>query len=52
MTFADQTPVGVLGAGLMGHGIALVFALHGHGINLYDLDWQVLQSVPDRVQRN
>lgn len=30
--------IGVLGAGTMGHGIALSFALYGYDVNLYDTD--------------
>lgn len=36
----------VLGAGLMGVGIACHFARHGHVVRLYDTDPQRLAEVP------
>ncbi|HID4387475.1 TPA: 3-hydroxyacyl-CoA dehydrogenase NAD-binding domain-containing protein, partial [Klebsiella pneumoniae] len=36
----------VLGAGLMGVGIACHFARHGHAVRLYDTDPQRLAEVP------
>jgi 3-hydroxybutyryl-CoA dehydrogenase len=30
--------IAVIGAGLMGHGIAQIFAVHGHPVNLMDLE--------------
>jgi 3-hydroxybutyryl-CoA dehydrogenase len=44
--------IGILGAGLMGHGIAQVFALKGYKVKLFDNDSQVLQSVPERIRNN
>jgi len=48
----DLKKIGVLGAGLMGHGIAQVFALAGCQVNLYDRDAQVLGSALQRIQKN
>ena len=41
--------VAVIGAGLMGHGIALRFALAGHEVGLHDIDPDVLGSTPTRI---
>ena len=38
--------VAVVGAGLMGHGIALVFALNGHAVRLTDSRPETLDAVP------
>ncbi|MBI1201335.1 MAG: 3-hydroxyacyl-CoA dehydrogenase family protein [Rhodopseudomonas sp.] len=40
----------VVGAGLMGHGIAQVFVDAGHAVSIYDPDPAVLARVPDRVR--
>jgi 3-hydroxybutyryl-CoA dehydrogenase len=45
-------PIAVVGAGLMGHGIAQVFACAGHPVAITDADPTVLGSVPDRVGAN
>jgi len=42
--------IAVLGAGLMGHGIAQIFAAGGHKVTLYDLNAEVLNSAPDRIR--
>jgi 3-hydroxybutyryl-CoA dehydrogenase len=44
--------IGILGAGLMGHGIAQVFALKGYKVKLFDSDSGVLQSAPERIRNN
>ncbi len=41
----------VLGSGLMGHGIGLVFALNGCRVSLYDIDQAILQGSLDRISR-
>jgi 3-hydroxybutyryl-CoA dehydrogenase len=38
--------IAVVGAGLMGHGIALVFALNGHSVRLTDSRPETLHAVP------
>jgi len=40
----------VLGSGVMGHGIALAFALNGHPVALYDVDEDLLAESEDRVR--
>jgi 3-hydroxyacyl-CoA dehydrogenase len=41
--------VAVLGSGVMGHGIALAFALDGHAVSLYDVDEELLAESEERV---
>lgn len=41
--------VAIIGAGLMGHGIAQVFATAGHEVVVVDIDDKVLSTVPDRM---
>ncbi|PSQ07940.1 3-hydroxybutyryl-CoA dehydrogenase [Halobacteriales archaeon QS_5_68_33] len=42
--------VAVVGAGRMGHGIALVYALDGREVALYDADPDALAAAPERVE--
>jgi 3-hydroxybutyryl-CoA dehydrogenase len=44
--------VAVIGAGLMGHGIAQVFALAGHEVTIYDPVMAALDSVKLRISAN
>ena len=44
--------IGVIGAGLMGHGIAQVFALRGYKVKLFDNDPKNLESAPERIRNN
>jgi 3-hydroxybutyryl-CoA dehydrogenase len=44
--------IAVIGAGLMGHGIAQVFALAGHEVTIYDQVMASLNSVTDRIAAN
>jgi 3-hydroxybutyryl-CoA dehydrogenase len=44
--------IAVVGAGLMGHGIAQVFACAGHEVAITDSDPVALQTVPERVRAN
>ena len=48
----DKLSVAVLGAGLMGHGIAQVFAEFGHAVTVYDPDGEALASVSRRIETN
>lgn len=41
--------VAVVGAGRMGHGIALTYALDGRNVALYDVDEEVLASSESRI---
>jgi 3-hydroxybutyryl-CoA dehydrogenase len=44
--------IAVIGAGLMGHGIAQVFALHSHDVAIYDAVPAALASVKTRIETN
>ncbi|GJH27000.1 NAD(P)-binding domain-containing protein [Caballeronia novacaledonica] len=44
--------VAVIGAGLMGHGIAQVFAAAGHNTTITDPNKEVLQAAPDHIAHN
>ncbi|MBT8338488.1 MAG: 3-hydroxyacyl-CoA dehydrogenase family protein [Desulfatitalea sp.] len=44
--------VAVVGAGLMGHGIAQVFASKGDEVFLYDADKTILKRAKEKIQRN
>jgi len=44
--------VTVVGAGLMGHGIAQVFAAHGHSVVLVDSNEAVLGQARQRIRAN
>ena len=52
MLLSEKTHIGVLGAGLMGHGIAQVFAIKGCDVAIYDRDEKMLSACPDRVRSN
>ena len=42
--------IAVLGAGIMGHGIAEVAALHGYDIKLMDIKEEILKGAMDKVR--
>lgn len=42
--------VGVIGAGLMGHGIAIEFARHGARVRIYDKELMVRRRVIERIR--
>jgi 3-hydroxybutyryl-CoA dehydrogenase len=50
MTGSDPLPVAVIGAGLMGVGIAQVFAAAGHPIALHDTSEAALDQAPGRAR--
>jgi 3-hydroxybutyryl-CoA dehydrogenase len=52
---SDEIPeapgtVGVIGAGLMGHGIAQVFMAAGSKVRVWDPDLRALERVPSRIE--
>lgn len=49
---ANKARIAVIGAGLMGHGIAQVFALHGHDVTVYDSSDSSLKTLKDRISAN
>ncbi len=44
--------IAVIGAGLMGHGIAQIFSVHGHPVNLMDLEDTVLSNAIQSIRSN
>jgi len=44
-----KAKIAVIGAGLMGHGIAQIFAAAGHKVALHDPDAKILGSAKDRI---
>ena len=44
--------IGIIGAGLMGHGIAQVFAFHGHDVAVYDAVPAALATLGRRIEQN
>jgi 3-hydroxybutyryl-CoA dehydrogenase len=49
---ADSLHVAVIGAGLMGHGIAQIFASKGHTVSLTDLNEDILKKARDNIRAN
>jgi 3-hydroxybutyryl-CoA dehydrogenase len=49
---AEKARIAVLGAGLMGHGIAQVFALAGHPVSIFDTVKASLDQVRTRIAAN
>jgi 3-hydroxybutyryl-CoA dehydrogenase len=49
---AGSEKVAVVGAGLMGHGIAQVFAAAGYQVGVYDPVPAALAAVPERIRGN
>lgn len=43
--------IGIVGAGTMGHGIALNFALGGYGVILFDIKEEILSSSLENIQK-
>ena len=49
---AKPEQIGIVGAGLMGHGIAQVFALAGHSVSVHDPVAASLATLRDRIAVN
>jgi 3-hydroxybutyryl-CoA dehydrogenase len=49
---ASKPKIAVIGAGLMGHGIAQVFALAGHEVTITDQHRPTLDSAKERIAKN
>lgn len=49
---SDKAHIAVIGAGLMGHGIAQVFASAGHLVTVYDTNASALVSLRERIVKN
>ena len=52
MTVDDITRIAVVGAGLMGHGIAQEFAVAGYEVRLHDRSAEVLGHAVVRIRDN
>jgi 3-hydroxybutyryl-CoA dehydrogenase len=52
MIMAKPMNISVVGAGLMGHGIAQVFATAGHDVAIHDASAAVLSGVVERIRGN
>ncbi len=48
----DPSKIAVIGSGLMGHGIAQVFAVAGYQVAVIDPNQQSLATVPERIRAN
>ena len=47
---ADKKNIAIIGAGLMGVGIAQVFAVQGHRVTLMDVQEENLEHAPERIR--
>jgi 3-hydroxybutyryl-CoA dehydrogenase len=52
MKVSEQTNVGIVGAGLMGHAIAQLFGVKGYLVSLFDSNQQILEEAPERIRAN
>lgn len=48
----SKARIAVIGAGLMGHGVAQVFALAGHDVTIYDQAAEILATAKSRIVTN
>lgn len=48
----EKENIAVIGAGLMGHGIAQIFAVHGHSVALMDLQEDLLVRAIENIRGN
>ena len=44
--------IAVLGAGIMGHGIAQAFLMSGYPVRLYDLNGSILDTAGAHIEKN
>jgi 3-hydroxybutyryl-CoA dehydrogenase len=52
MTTTKQDRIAIIGAGLMGHGIAQIFAVHGFQVSLLDVSEEFLAKAIENVRAN
>ena len=50
MSESTRQKIGVVGGGLMGHGIAYLFAAAGHHVNVFEPSTELRASLPARLQ--
>ena len=48
----SQQHIAVIGSGLMGHGLAQIFAAHGHPVTVIDPNEDSLTTTKDRIRAN
>jgi 3-hydroxybutyryl-CoA dehydrogenase len=48
---SDTHPIGVIGGGLMGHGIAYLLAAAGHDVRVFEPSAEVRASLPQRLRQ-
>ena len=49
---AGKERIAILGAGLMGHGIAQIFAANGHDVSITDVSDEILAGAVENVRKN
>ena len=49
MAISEINKIAVIGAGVMGHGIAQLFAVFGHQVNLLDINEKLLKEALDKI---
>lgn len=49
---SSKQRIAVIGAGLMGHGVAQVFAVAGHEVAVHDVSAEALTTLRERITRN
>jgi len=52
MKTPEHMKIGIVGAGLMGHAIAQLFAIKGHPVCLFDTNSEILEQAPARIRSN
>jgi 3-hydroxybutyryl-CoA dehydrogenase len=52
MAISEHDRIAIIGAGLMGHGIAQIFAVHGFPVSLLDVNDAVLAKAVENVRAN
>ena len=48
--FESLKSVSIIGAGIMGHGIAQVFAMNGYNVNLVDISQEILNNAIEKIR--
>ena len=52
MKLEEINSISVLGAGIMGHGIAQSFLMGGYPVMLYDIQESILENAKDHIEKN
>lgn len=52
MTLESINKIGVIGAGIMGHNIALSFLMGKYPVTLFDVDTSILESATEKIKKN